>query len=97
MVNDVELNNEFVNGLNNDLRNLLKGKSEQRLFDIKLHRAEFVLGGCNGTCSSCFKELQHEQIIMVSEALNLTNTKYRVLNCIDCAKEQIKDLMNGDI
>ena len=97
MTNDIELNDEFIAGLNNDLRNLLRKRKEQELLNLKLNRAEFVLGGCNGTCSLCFKELKHEQIIMISEALNLANAKYRVLYCMDCAKEQIQDLMNGDM
>lgn len=87
----MEIDAEFVAGLNSDLTRLLSKARVQQRLDMKLYNAEFVLGGCKGTCGSCFKELKDAKLMMVSEAQSVSNERYRYYTCEDCAKKLIKE------
>lgn len=88
---DIEINDEFIAGLNSDLVRLLSYARVQQRIDEKLYNAEFVRGGINKTCNRCFKELNEDIMFMISEAEDLNRHRYKAFHCIDCSGEIINE------
>ena len=87
----IELNEPFIMGLNQDIKRLLSYGTEQDRLNYKLNNAEVAWGGYNGTCAYCFKKLNNEQAVMISDAIDMAGNTYKQFSCLDCAGDRLND------
>ena len=88
---DFEITEQFLRGLNSDLARLVNCVDTQTQLEEKMMQAEFTTGGFRGSCNSCFKDLDNEQLILVCTTSNMSSELYRVCTCLDCSKKKIAE------
>ena len=89
----MEITDYEFEGLNNDLKRLLKLGTLKDQLDSKIANAEFVRDGYNGRCSICYKDLSKDKLLMISDAESI-GTRYKMFLCQKCASDLIKDYQN---
>ena len=87
-----EYNKAYIDGLNSDMKRLINLVSEEDRLVMKLGNAEFVGDSYNGRCGLCYRFLNTDKLIMISEASSGSSV-YKLLTCESCAKKLIKEFM----